>query len=174
MLALLYPFVDLRNEFHIDHLFPRSLFTPGRLARAGVPEEAIERYRDHGNRLGNLQLLEGSFNRAKNDRLPHEWLAEMCPAPAQRADYLDRHDLTGLPAAVDGFEDFYLARRQRMAAKLMSILGVSGGRTHDPARCPSARPTEHPVRNRGRRPPDRRRDPVAVHVRCATPGGPAA
>ena len=124
ILALLYPFVDLRNEFHIDHVFPRSVFTPARLAKVGVPQEAIERYREHVNRLGNLQLLEGSFNRMKNDRLPHEWLAEMYEGAEQWAEYRDRHDLTGLPETIDGFEQFYIARRQRMTDKLISVLGA--------------------------------------------------
>ena len=35
LLSLCYPFVDLRNQFHIDHVFPRALATPARLRRAG-------------------------------------------------------------------------------------------------------------------------------------------
>lgn len=35
LLSLLFTFVDLRNQFHIDHVFPISRFTPARLKRAG-------------------------------------------------------------------------------------------------------------------------------------------
>ena len=36
LLSLLYPFVDLRNQFHIDHVFPAARFTQRRLKKAGI------------------------------------------------------------------------------------------------------------------------------------------
>src|SRR5690606_35007040 len=40
LLTLLYPFVDVTNHhFHIDHVFPKSLFSKPRLKKAGVAEE---------------------------------------------------------------------------------------------------------------------------------------
>ena len=76
LLAQLFPFVDLRNQFHVDHIFPYGRFTPSRLRQAGVAEEDIETFRDHVNRLGNLQLLEGAINNDKRMQLPAEWLEE--------------------------------------------------------------------------------------------------
>ena len=40
--VLLFPFVDTKNHFHIDHVFPRSLFTPAKLKKAKVPDDDIE------------------------------------------------------------------------------------------------------------------------------------
>ena len=34
LLSLLFPFVDLRNQFHVDHVFPISGFTSARLRSA--------------------------------------------------------------------------------------------------------------------------------------------
>lgn len=42
MLALLYPGFDFRNEFHVDHVYPRALLTPARLKSSGIGgEEAV-------------------------------------------------------------------------------------------------------------------------------------
>jgi hypothetical protein len=38
LLSLLFPFVDLHNQFHIDHVFPISRFTTQRLLKSGIPE----------------------------------------------------------------------------------------------------------------------------------------
>ena len=71
LLSLLYPTMDLRNRFHIDHVFPYSRFkTDARLAQEGVAPEHYKAYRDRANRLANLQLLEGTTNQEKSDRLP--------------------------------------------------------------------------------------------------------
>ena len=43
-LALLYPSLDFRNKFHIDHIHPRSLFTRAKLKKAGIPEVNIDFY----------------------------------------------------------------------------------------------------------------------------------
>ena len=62
VLSLLYPFVDLRNQFHIDHVFPSSRLTVSRLRRDGVSDAGIPKYVDCANRLANLQLLDGPTN----------------------------------------------------------------------------------------------------------------
>jgi hypothetical protein len=38
VLSLLYPWVDYRNAFHLDHIHPQTAFTPKKLRQAGVPE----------------------------------------------------------------------------------------------------------------------------------------
>ena len=38
-LALLYPSLDFRNQFHQDHLHPKSIFTRAQLLKRGVPPE---------------------------------------------------------------------------------------------------------------------------------------
>jgi hypothetical protein len=123
LLSLLYDFVDLRNEFHVDHVMPRSHFTDTRLLKADVPPEDLLRYKDHVDRLGNLQLLDGSANRSKNARMPIEWLDKHLPDPTSQRAYLDRHDLGDLPSSMLDFERFYEERRTRLLARLHEVLG---------------------------------------------------
>ena len=76
LLSLLYPFVDLRNQFHVDHIFPSSQFTTQRLRKENVPEDRLYYFMDQAERLGNLQLLEGGLNNEKRAKLPAIWLAD--------------------------------------------------------------------------------------------------
>ena len=72
LLALLYPGVDVRNEFHIDHVFPKSKLTEARLRSAGLDDDAVADARYYANTIANLQLLEGPLNEAKLAKLPRE------------------------------------------------------------------------------------------------------
>lgn len=124
VLSLLYPGIDARNEFHVDHVFPKSMFTPTRLRAAGVPDHLHDDYRSRFDRMPNLQLLEGSVNEAKRNRMPADWARTRFPDPAARDGWLASHDLYDLPVDLDGFLDFYEARRKRMQTRLGEILGV--------------------------------------------------
>lgn len=123
ILAMLYPFVDLRNEFHVDHVFPRRHLASRALKKIGVSVEVLDQYTDGANRLANLQLLEGLDNIEKSDRLPAEWLAMKYPDPQARLAYLERHDLGLIPEDIVDFQIFYKARRARMAERLKAVLG---------------------------------------------------
>ena len=123
LLSLLYDFVDLRNDFHVDHVMPRSHFTDAKLIKAGVEHQDLWRYQDHVDRLGNLQLLDGAANRSKNARMPIEWLDRHLPDPTSQRAYLDRHDLGTLPTQMLDFERFYEERRGRLLTKLRDVLG---------------------------------------------------
>ncbi|MGO1076396.1 DUF262 domain-containing protein [Inquilinus sp. CA228] len=72
LLSLLFPFVDLRNQFHMDHVFPISRFTPARLQRQGFGEADIDTLARHANTLPNLQLLDGAINIEKRAIMPKE------------------------------------------------------------------------------------------------------
>ena len=51
LLTLLFPFVDTRNLFHIDHVFPRAAFHARKLKELGLSEDDIERLQDLKDRL---------------------------------------------------------------------------------------------------------------------------
>jgi hypothetical protein len=70
LLTLLFPFVDTRNHVHIDHFYPRSLFTKQKLKTAGVSDDDVVRFQEMVDDLPNLQLLEGSENTEKLASLP--------------------------------------------------------------------------------------------------------
>jgi hypothetical protein len=122
LLALLYPFVDLRNQFHIDHIFPRAAFQKRSLREAGLSDADIESLTGRVNRLANLQLLEGSDNVSKQDTLPHAWIARQMPDEARQAEYRRWHDLPPLPEDIHGFEDFYAERREKLLQRLREML----------------------------------------------------
>lgn len=125
LLALLYPYFDLRQDFHIDHVFPKSLFTPRRLRAAGVPKEDVDEYRDSVDYLPNLQLLIGPLNQSKNDLPPLSWIERSFPSRQAAQTYIANYDLDGISDDVVSFLDFYDLRRERMGERLRSILGVS-------------------------------------------------
>ena len=124
LLALLYPGIDVRNEFHVDHVFPRSRFTRRRLEDAGIAPEQIPAYMERVNRLPNLQLLEGPVNVSKQSTLPLAWAESQHPDPQQRGLYFAGHDLDGLPADLSDFLKFFDRREQLMVNRLSSLLGV--------------------------------------------------
>ncbi len=127
LLALLYPGVDVRNEFHIDHVFPRSRFTTKQLAEAGVGGDVHDVYQDLRDRLPNLQLLEGSVNTSKQATMPLEWVERTFTDHAARGGWLAAHDLTHLPGDLAGFVDFYEDRRRLMLERLQRLVGGAVG-----------------------------------------------
>ncbi len=123
LLSLIFPFVDLRNHFHVDHIFPRARFTKTQLTAACVPEYKIDDFIQRRDGLANLQLLEGSQNLEKSAKMPAEWLAETYPDPMSRQDYQDRHLLREVPGSIAEFYKFHDARRERLKSKIKQMLG---------------------------------------------------
>ena len=96
--SILYPFIDVRQLHHIDHVFPKSHLQRRRLEKLGCESAYIDNCLDARDRLANLQLLEGLINVSKNDALPlFEWLTATHPNVVQRQSFVDRHDLGLLP-----------------------------------------------------------------------------
>ena len=124
LLSMLFPFVNLRNQFHMDHVFPISRFTTAKLRKSGVPEDKIDDLARMANELPNLQLLEGTANTEKRDALPAKWLSAHYPNPGDRSHYCSIHDLGDVPDALDGFEEFHADRRERLRTRINAVLGV--------------------------------------------------
>jgi hypothetical protein len=124
LLSLLFPFHDLRNEFHVDHVFPRSRFSESRLAKEGVPAEERFEWIDQADRLANLQLLDGVLNKEKSAMLPHDWLEKAFSKDDTRNAFIDRHCLGSVPKSLLGFPTFYKARRGDLLTRLRTLLGV--------------------------------------------------
>ena len=124
LLSLLFPFVDLRNQFHIDHVFPASRFSVSRLRRVGMAEENIDRVAERANELPNLQLLEGTINIEKRAALLAVWLANRYANNQDREHYCLIHLLGVMPQDVRDCEAFWDARRERLRDKLAVILSI--------------------------------------------------
>ena len=125
LLSLLFPFLNLEHHFHIDHIFPRALFSEDDLKAADIPEDEHPSYREMMEGLPNLQLLEGSKNTEKQAMLPSDWLNKHTGDDAQTCQaYIDRHVLGELPAGLQGFKGFYEARLQCLEGRIRDVLGV--------------------------------------------------
>ena len=124
LMTLLFPFVDVTNHhFHVDHVFPKSKFTPARLQNACVLPEDVEQFRESMNGLPNLQLLEGAENIAKQAELPATWMADTMPDEPTRTNYCHIHLLGTVPEALPGFIQFYAARRAQLRVQIEQLLG---------------------------------------------------
>lgn len=124
LMTLLFPFVDTRNQFHIDHVYPRAGFHAKRLKASGFTPEQIERMQDWKERLPNLQLLGGPENLSKQDTMPEQWIASTYSNPKDRIDYVDRHALTGVTSDLKGFEEFYVKRRARLLERIRAVVNA--------------------------------------------------
>ena len=123
LLSLLFPYVDLERQPDIDHIFPTKAFSPSNLKSIGVPEDKIDDFVDKKDRLANLQLLDGTKNKEKRDRVPAAWLEKTYPNPARRRHYEDDHLLGDVPETIAGFGILYNERRKRLKAELEKHLG---------------------------------------------------
>lgn len=123
LLSMLFPFIDLRNQFHIDHIFPKSRFNRRQLRDTGVPDDKIEDFIQRKDMLANLQLLQGAENIEKSAKMPAEWLCQQFPDPTDRQAYKDLHLLGEVPKEMTEFDSFYDARRERLKENIRQLLG---------------------------------------------------
>ncbi|NEI57970.1 DUF262 domain-containing protein [Rhizobium leguminosarum] len=129
LLSLLFPFVDLRNQFHLDHVFPISKLSVAKLKKQGFDEAVAEAMAIHANSLPNLQLLEGAINNEKRAAMPYDWLSRSYPDHQSRQHYLSKHDLGDIPSDLTGFEVYYRDRQERLRARLYALLGGEAQKT---------------------------------------------
>ena len=122
LLTMLFPHFGSRDGSDIDHVFPKSRFTPNRLRDASVKDEHIDEFRDHCERLANLQLLDRSVNNEKRASLPADWLDVHCPVDLARQSYCDRHLLGDVPRDITGFLEFYEARRHQVRDQIRRLI----------------------------------------------------
>jgi len=122
LLSLIFPGFDLSRHFHVDHIYPQARFTKPQLRKAGIPEELVAEVADKANRLANLQLLEGSINNQKRQKMPHDWYAQFKPDALARQQYLAGLEITDLPDALAEFSAFYEQRRKALRARIVSAL----------------------------------------------------
>lgn len=122
LLTLLFPFIDTRNQFHIDHIFPSAVFHARKLKQLGFSEDEVARLQDSKDRLPNLQLLQGPDNQSKNDQMPAKWIAETYKKEEDRKDYISRHMLDGVMTDLSGFEAFFKTRRRHLLERVKIAL----------------------------------------------------
>ena len=122
LLSMLFPFVDLNNQFHVDHIYPISKFSKSKLRKHGYDDEQAEELREWANCVANLQLLEGQLNKEKNAALPHEWLDIKYPNERARMAYLELHNIGKVPDGIEDFTAFAEGRWETLNNRLVQIL----------------------------------------------------
>jgi uncharacterized protein with ParB-like and HNH nuclease domain len=121
-LAVLYPTLDFRNRFHLDHIHPRSTFKKRNLLKRGIPEDKIGFYVDEVDYLANLLLLEGPENVEKRDKDFKDWLEQAYPTPQARRDFMAKHYIPDVDLTLGNFEQFVAERKRLMTEKFESLL----------------------------------------------------
>lgn len=122
LLSLIFPGFDFSKHFHVDHIYPQSRFTKQKLKKLKVPEPLWDELADKCNRLPNLQLLEGSINNEKRQKMPHEWFALMKPDSITRHQYLSTLEILDLPSDLVDFKKFYEERKAALKARIAIAL----------------------------------------------------
>ena len=122
VLSLLYPSLDFRNLFHVDHMFPKSHFTKAKLRNRGISEENIEIYKSKYNYLANLQLLEATPNIQKLNKDFEVWLNETYPDETDKNAYKKKHLIPDISLNFDNFIQFFEKRKELMEQRFKEIL----------------------------------------------------
>ena len=121
IMSILYPWVDMKNHFHIDHMYPQSKMSSSKyLKKCRLSDEEIEFAKDNCNRLGNLQLLGESENIGKQDCDFDEWLRKM-PAE-QLSEYKSKNLIPDIEPTYANFQKFLEAREKLIFEKLKEEL----------------------------------------------------
>ncbi len=121
VLSLLYPWADLKHNFHVDHIFPKSTFTAKRLKNKGVADDKIEEFINAYNYLGNLQLLEEIPNIEKNAMDFEKWINEKIPA-GELADYKKKHYIPNVNLSYNNFDKFIEEREKLIIQEMKNQL----------------------------------------------------
>jgi uncharacterized protein with ParB-like and HNH nuclease domain len=122
ILTLLYPHLDFRNKFHLDHIFAKSLFAKRNLSKKEIPLEKTESYIENVNSIVNLQLIEGIPNIEKSDMDFEKWLNETYVDTTARKDYLAKHYIPLVNLDFKNFEEFIEKRRLLLYQKLKTLV----------------------------------------------------
>lgn len=122
LLSLVFPGFDFSRHFHVDHIYPQARFSKAQLRKAQIDEDIWEDLVDKVDRLPNLQLLEGSINNQKRQKMPHDWYALFKPDASARKEYLAGLEITDLPEALSEFMSFYERRKQGLRLRIASVL----------------------------------------------------
>ncbi len=123
VMSVLYPWADLHNLFHMDHIFPKAEFTERKLRKMGVPSDRISDFLENFNYIGNLQLLEGLDNTSKTNKDFKKWFEDNLPTEEAKTAYRQKHLIPdGVDLAFTNFPEFLEARETLIIDRLKKEL----------------------------------------------------
>ncbi|HSI66422.1 MAG TPA: DUF1524 domain-containing protein, partial [Planococcus sp. (in: firmicutes)] len=120
ILALLYPTLDFRNIFHVDHIHAQNLLKKKKLAKSGLSQEDIEFAMEHIDSIANLQLLEGIPNIEKSDHNFVEWVDKNYKDTQSKNDYFNKHFIPDVDLSLNNFREFIEKRKELLFQALKS------------------------------------------------------
>jgi len=124
-LAILYPTLDFKNVFHIDHIYPKSHFKRNILLKTGIEEDQIEFYLNNFDYIANLQLLEGIPNIEKSDKDFEKWLFKTFPDEKDRKYYMKKNYIPeNIDLSLNNFKEFIEKRKELIKKQLKSVLSL--------------------------------------------------
>ena len=124
ILALLYPHLDYKNNnFHKDHLHPKSIFTKKYIESLNIDKEVKEKYYIPCvyDGIYNLQMLDANENMSKNDKTLKEWVEEETKNK-DREKFLEEHLIPDVDLSIENFPEFIDKRKELLLNKLRKIL----------------------------------------------------
>ena len=121
-LSLLYPTLDYKNLFHMDHIYPKRLFTSARLTRRNIPYNRHEEFLERYNCIGNIQLLEGSANQEKQGKDFDEWMDSLEMSSSERSEYMSKHYIPDVDLAFENFVEVFDARERLIVRRLSGLV----------------------------------------------------
>lgn len=122
LLSILFPGFDFSHHFHVDHIYPKSRFTSPKLRKLGVDEDLIPTLKRNCNRLANLQLLEGTINNEKRQKMPADWYEIIWPDSDARNQHLQAQAINCMVADLKDFNLFYEDRKATLRARITQTL----------------------------------------------------
>ena len=123
ILTFLYPWLKYDQQFHIDHIFPKSKFNVKEM-KSHNPQEDWHLWLNHYNDLSNLQLLQGPINISKSDQDFETWLNNACKTEDQLSQYKNLHFIPNVPLKFEDFPSFLEQREKLIRERLANELDV--------------------------------------------------
>jgi len=122
---LLLVFPDSRLlETHIDHIYPKSIFTTAKMKKLQISDDGTNKLQMLANTVANLQLIPGSVNFDKKATQPAAWLDNYFEDENSKKMYMSSQFIDDLSTDLNQFETFCLNRREKIEVKLRKILEV--------------------------------------------------
>lgn len=122
--SLIYPSFDFSNHFHVDHIFPKSLFTQRKLRNKGVAEEDLDKCIASYNYMANLQLLDAIPNIEKRNKEFKEWLDETYSLEQDKKDFKHKHYIPLVNLNFPNFLNFMSEREKLLINNLKGQLTI--------------------------------------------------
>lgn len=119
-LSLLYPDNNWSVDPHVDHIFPRKLFSKKHMNERGIPADEQEKLSELLHSIGNLELLNAKENEEKSGQEFEKWIT------TRHDSFIVRHLIPSDQKLwkLENFEKFVEAREALIRQRLESLFGT--------------------------------------------------